>query len=860
MEPDRWQRIKEVFSTALAVPSAMREAWLVQTLPDDPVLANEVRELVAVFQEGGEIFQVRTLVTVPDLPQDLETAVAGLRIGPYRILSELGRGGMGAVYLAVRADQAYEQRVAIKLVKRGMDTDDIVRRFVHERKILAALVHPNIARLIDGGSTTDGRPFFVMEYIEGRPITVFAQNKKLGVEDRLRLFVKVCAAVQFAHQNLIVHRDIKPGNLLVDRDGEPKLLDFGIAKLLAPPAFGKLSELTQAHRQPMTPDYASPEQLAGEPVTTATDIYGLGILLYELLVGQNPAGVAKLLGPGRAARLPSQAVRGLEGDRRTYRRLQGDLDTIVGKALEPEPQRRYATAAALAEDVERHLEQRPVKARPPTLGYRLGRILVRQKLASALVLAVAISAGVVGYQNYELKSARDRAEAQRLQADEQRRKAQAFSGFLKGLFRSADPEYNRGEDVKVIQTVDEGAKQLLNPGERSPRWAPLPGGGREIDPVTRASLLNEIAEVYANLGSYKKSENLLHSARALRAGQTSRDAKLDEAASLTLLGHLALNQGDFSRCLPYYRQAIAIKQEQLGSADPSLAEDLNGLGYALTENGDLIHAAVSLRRAEFLSRKAGLLGSKEHAVSLNNLAILAEREQRVKEAQEGYQAALNIDRTLLGADHPETLGVERNLGSVLLRQREYGKAAALYQEVLRAQERVLGINHRDLILTLSSLGAAQNGQNLYPEAAKSLRRALALHQSLGLSPDIEEAYALNIYAGVLRAQGDWAAAEANYERSRQIYLLLEGDNRASIASVLRGLSQVKLQRGDLPAAETLARQSLDLLRQAAGSNSEVAISLRKLSEIERKAGRVPEANEHERQALELDHPPSRSRQ
>ncbi|HEV7503696.1 MAG TPA: serine/threonine-protein kinase [Thermoanaerobaculia bacterium] len=857
MEPERWRRIKEVFSTALAVPPAMREAWLAETLPADPLLADEVRELVAVFEEGGAVFEVKTLATVPDVPGELATAVAGLRIGPYRILSELGRGGMGAVYLAVRADQAYEQRVAIKLVKRGMDTDDIVRRFVHERKILAALVHPNIARLIDGGSTIDGRPFFVMEYIEGRPITVFAQDKKLSVEDRLRLFVKVCSAVQFAHQNLIVHRDIKPGNLLVDRDGEPKLLDFGIAKLIAPPAFGNLSELTHAHRQPMTPDYASPEQLAGEPVTTATDIYGLGILLYELLVGQNPVGVAKLLGPGRAERLPSQAVRGLDGDRRRSRRLQGDLDTIVGKALEPEPQRRYATAAALAEDIERHLEQRPVKARPPTFGYRLGRTLVRQKLASALVLSVAIFAGIAGYEWNARAHEAARAEAQRLQAEEQRRKAQAFSGFLKGLFRSADPEHNRGEDIKIRQILDEGAKQLLNPGEHSPLWAPMPAGEVPLDPSTRASLLNDIAEIYADLGSYKEAENLLNNARAMRAGRTGRDDKLGEAASLTLLGHLALNQGDFSKCLPYYRQAIAIKEEQLGPADPALAEDLNGLGNALTENGDLKGAAESLSRAKFLSHRAGNSGLKELAVSLNNLAILSERQQRFGEAQEGYQAALNIDRTLLGADHPETLGLERNLGSILLRQKEYARAGDLYQEVLRAQERVLGTNHRDLILTLSSLGAAQNGQNRYPAAADSLRRALALHQSLGLPSDVEEAYALNIYAGVLRAQGDLAAAEAHYERSRQLYLQLEGDNRTSVASVLRGLSQVKLQRGDLPAAETLARQSLDLLHQAAGSNSEVAISLRKLSEIERKAGRVPEASEHERQALELEHPPSR---
>ncbi|MFY9820922.1 MAG: serine/threonine-protein kinase [Thermoanaerobaculia bacterium] len=558
MEPERWRRFKEVFSTVLAVPPAMREAWLAETLPADPVLADEVRELVAVFEKGGEIFEIQTPATAPDLPPELPTAAAGLRIGPYRILSELGRGGMGAVYLAVRDDQAYEQRVAVKLVKRGMDTDDIVRRFVHERKILAALVHPNIAHLLDGGSTSDGRPYFVMEYVAGRPITVFAQTKKLGVEARLRLFVKVCSAVQFAHQNLIVHRDIKPSNLLVDRDGEPKLLDFGIAKLLAPPAFGKLSELTHAHRQPLTPDYASPEQLAGEPVTTAADIYGLGILLYELLVGQNPTAAAKLLGPGRAGRLPSQAVRGLDGDRRRSRRLKGDLDTIVGKALEHEPQRRYATAAALAEDVERHLEHRPVKARPPTVVYRLGRMMRRQKLASALVLAVALLAAVTSVLAIEYRRqigiaerGRDQAQEQRLRAETERRRTKELFLFLKGMIRTSDPGQNRGEEVTVSQMLAVAANQLRNPKQSSPRWAPMPAGGYAVDPVTRASLLHEIADVYYKRGSYKEAEDLLNDALALRAGRTDRDSRLGEAADRTLLGNLAVNQEELFRARPF---------------------------------------------------------------------------------------------------------------------------------------------------------------------------------------------------------------------------------------------------------------------------------------------------------------------
>jgi tetratricopeptide (TPR) repeat protein/predicted Ser/Thr protein kinase len=859
MEPEHWHRIKEVFSTALAVPPAMREAWLAQTLPDDPLLAKEVRELVAVFEEGGELFQVRTLVTVPDLPQELETALVGLRIGPYRILSELGRGGMGAVYLAVRDDQAYEQRVAIKLVKRGMDTDDIVRRFVHERKILAALIHPNIARLVDGGSTTDGRPFFVMEYVSGRPITTFARDKKLSVEEKLRLFVKVCSAVQFAHQNLIVHRDIKPGNLLVDRDGEPKLLDFGIAKLLAPPAFGKLTELTQAHRQPMTPEYASPEQLAGEPVTTATDVYGLGILLYELLVGQNPVAVGRVLGPGRAGRLPSQAVRGLDGDRRMSRRLQGDLDTIVGMALEPEPQRRYATAAALAEDVERHLEHRPVKAHPPTVLYRLGRTVRRQKLASALVLAVVILAGITSFFAYDrsrkadlYERERDQAQEQRFRAENERRHNKELFLFLKGMIRSADPSQSRGEAVTISQMLAVAANQLRNPKQDSPRWAPMPAGGYAVNPVTRASLLHEVADVYYHQGSYKEAEDLLDDALALRAGRTDRESRLGEAADRTLLGNLAGDQGKSFRAKSYFQQAIAIRQELLGPADPSLAEDLDGLGLAVMESGDLEQAGEFLRKAESISQKAGARGKQELAVSLNNQAELAGRQKRFKEQETLFQKALDIELRLLGADAPETLDTERNFGSTLLRQKQYARAEALYQEVLRSQERVLGPKHPNLVLTLSTLAVAQKGQTHYAAAASSVRRALTLHRSLGLPSDVDEAYALRINADLLLEQEDLAAAEENYQRSRQIYLNQEGDNRAGVARALRGLAEVKQKRKDPRGAEDLARQSLDLLHQAEGSDGEMVGTLRVLAQIERQAGRLAEASEHEKQAQKLE--------
>jgi eukaryotic-like serine/threonine-protein kinase len=800
MEPERWRRIKEVFTTALEIPPALRQAWLNEALPGDPSLAEEVRSLVAAYEGGGEVFEQGALAAAPELRQELQTAVEGLRIGPYRILSELGRGGMGAVYLAVRDDAAYEQRVAIKLVKRGMDTDEIVRRFVHERKILAGLAHPNIARLLDGGTTADGRPYFVMEYVEGRRITVFAREKKLGVEEKLRLFVKVCSAVQFAHQNLIVHRDLKPGNLLVDRDGEPKLLDFGIAKLLAPPSLGGLSELTRAHQRPMTPEYASPEQIAGGVVTTATDVYGLGILLYELLVGHNPAAVERQLGAGWAERPASQSLRAL-GDLRTARRLQGDLDTIIGKALDREPQRRYATATALAEDVERHLDRRPVKARRPTVGYRLGRTLVRHKLASAFVLSVAMFAGVAGYQAYAIGRERDRAEEQRFQTEEQRfraeqerRRTKVVLGLMKGLFRSADPQQNRGRRITVSEILEAGASQLLHPEEHPPRWAPVSARGLAFDPGTRADLLNEIADIEANRGFYAISEKLLAKALELREGLTGRDNELGKAASHTLLGHLAFNQGRFVESRPYYLKAIAIKQKLLGHRGPSLAEDLNGLGSGWNQTGEPETGAEYLREAEVLGRQAGHRGLRQLAVSLNNLASSDEKQQRFAEARQRYQDALDIGLTEFGADDPETLITEVNFGSFLLEQKDYARAESLYQDILQTQERVLGTDHRDLILTLGKLAEAQLNRSHYAQAADSLRRALALRRRLGLTPNVDEATDLINYAESLRLQGDLRGAEESYQKSYQLYLRLAGDHRSDIAIVRERLSHLKPPR------------------------------------------------------------------
>ncbi|HSS48989.1 MAG TPA: protein kinase [Thermoanaerobaculia bacterium] len=481
---------EEELSAGLALPPESRGELSV-TLPDDPSLAREVEKLLAA---------------APKAKRPRDAAAEGIRVGPYRVLSKLGHGGMGAVYLAARDAPGFTQKVALKLIKRGMDTDEIVRRFVAERQILASLAHPNIARLFDGGSTPDGRPYFVMEYVEGQPITAFAGDHKLSIEARLRLVLRLCRAVQHAHQSLVVHRDLKPANILVDAEGEPKLLDFGIAKLLDPSSFGGMTALTGLAPGPMTPDYASPEQHAGGPITTATDVYGLGLLLYELLVGQNPRAVERRLGEGWAERPPSQALVALSGAkdaeaRRLARRVSGDLDTIIGKALEREPERRYGTAAALAEDIERHLAQKPVAARRPTLAYRLSRALARHKLAAALML-VAYGFAVCSWVVLVLCLAfawlheRDQFETQR-QID------RTLNDLQPGTIVRADHVQSHKETLLSVYPRAVGSlvwelQELNSPSETSAAW------------------LEAIGNIYRKLGQFEQAQKAFNRAHRLR--------------------------------------------------------------------------------------------------------------------------------------------------------------------------------------------------------------------------------------------------------------------------------------------------------------------------------------------------------
>src|SRR5437868_2177946 len=434
---DRDEQVNKIVEAALTLAPSARAAYLDDACTDE-LLRRDVETTIAMRDVSGQFKGTTNAEGPTAILQDADTI--GLSadeqqklfddttIGPYRILRRIGQGGMGAVYLAQRDDAEFKQQVAIKLVKRGMDTEFVLRRFRNERQILAALNHPNIARLLDGGTTSDGRPYFVMEYIEGKPITEYADEQRLSTAERLQLFQEVCAAIHYAHQNLVIHRDIKPSNILVTVDGTPKLLDFGIAKLLNPELAAQTIEATAVAIRLMTPEYASPEQVKGEAITTASDVYSLGVLLYELLTGHRPYRISSRAPHGvprvvyeEESQKPSTAERRVEtyaladgtasftltpktvsptrdgNPEKLRRRLVGDLDNIVLMAMRKEPARRYASVNQFANDIRRHLEGRPVIARKDTVTYRTAKFIKRHKASglAALLILISLVAGAV---------------------------------------------------------------------------------------------------------------------------------------------------------------------------------------------------------------------------------------------------------------------------------------------------------------------------------------------------------------------------------------------------------------------------------------------------------------------------------
>jgi serine/threonine protein kinase/Flp pilus assembly protein TadD len=812
VKSDRWRIVSPHLDRVLDLPSEERPRYLADLADlarEDPALAADLELLL------DEERALREENYLEHDAQDLlaESHLVGQVFGAYALVEPLGAGGMGSVWLARRNDGRFEGTAAVKLLSAALLGIEGVARFRREGTILARLKHPHIAQLIDAGVSAAGQPYLVLEYVEGEPIDRWCDNRTLDVASRLRLFLDVLAAVAYAHSQLVVHRDLKPSNVMVSKDGRVKLLDFGIAKLLEGDDGGPTA-VTRAAGSAFTPAFAAPEQILGERVTTATDVYALGALLYLLLTGRHPAGnpgtppaalVRAILetDPGR----PSDAVHGprtapseahllaaaqrVRTPERLRRELRGDLDTIVAKALKKRPEERYWSVGALAEDLRRYLAAEPIHARPDSLAYRARKFARRhaRSLAAATAAVLALVA-VVAFYGTRLAHERDRArhEAQ---------KAAQVSEFLTDLLTNADP--------------------FEAAGPREP---------------TVSSLLD--------LGTTRVRKDL--------AAQPELQREM-----LTLLGRIYERRGAYERALPLLTEAVALGRRTLGPG-PSreLAESLHDLGVAQGQKAHWDAARATLEEA--LAMRRQLLGAvhADVAVSESELGRVLFDQGHLDEAEAHLRAALAIRRQALGpADHETGVSMS-DLGLLLRDKGDRAGAEALFREALEVTRKSRGPRHPDVASALNNLALTVNARGDYRAAEAMYREAVAIGQASLGKDHPENAQCLTNLAGVLRAEGKLAEAEARAEEALAISRPALGRDHPAVSRQEVSLARIYLDEGRLAAAQALLLHALAVQQRSyAASDWRLGITESLLGVVYTKLTRFAEAEPHLLRASEL---------
>jgi len=869
MDSDRWRKITEVFDAAVERPPEERARILDEAFSaraeEAAALRGEVDALLRAYDDDPEFLEpagsagslvgaaadAAAAAASASAARSLEGAadpLIGATIGRYRIVRLIGDGGMGAVYLAERAVEGaddFHHAAAIKVVRRGLDTEHIVARFRGERQILASLSHPNIARLLDGGVAPDGRPYFVMEYIDGEPIGAYCDARGLGLRDRLDLFMSVCAVVHHAHQNLVVHRDLKPSNILVTRDGTVKLLDFGLAKILDPAAAeaGAPPTVTRPEARALTPEYASPEHALGEPVTTATDVYSLGVILFELLTGarpfrfatRTPEEIARVVMRERPARPSAVAGAATAASAARARELRGDLDTIVLKAMAPERERRYASAEALAEDLRRYLRGLPVAAQPDRMAYRARRFVRRNALGVAIasafaVLLVAFSATTL-VQSRRIRAEQREAESARAHAEAQRAASEQTTQLLVDLFQHSNPTVVPGGDTTTVAT-------LIGIGEAKV-------DSLSAQPELQARLWRVFAGIHSERGRYDRARSLLDRALGVERDERERAKMLHEVANIA---HKTQGGGTGE---PLLRESLARLTATFGANDIAVAQakvDLAGATRDKTERVRLLDEALATMRA------APAVDDATFASAHNQLAITYLAQGEPAEARTHFAEALGILRRSLAADHPHVTTVRINiaavdnqlanfveaeeaaralmpdarrvtgsrstsvasileiLGTALANQGRHAEAEAAFRESREIFGEAFGREHWRFANATRNIGRTLAFQGRYEEARPLLEEALATQERAGAAASTIASYRVALAACVARL----GRRDEALEMLRSALAAVESDSlpasRVALASAHYWIGWLQLEAGEAAAAESSLRAAVAVRR------------------------------------------------
>lgn len=816
MKGERWEHIKKIVDKALTLSGHEREVYLYRACRKNPEICTEIEELLLAIEKSEEeqfmepIRQYHKELIAEVYNEAKKSASGkdfiGMSIGPYRVTEKVGSGGMGIVFKGERVDGEFHHQVAIKLIKKGFDTDKNIHRFKIEREILASLRHPNIAQLHDGGVTKDGLPYLIMEYIEGAPIDLYCNKHKLSIDQRLNLFKKICSVVQYAHNKLIVHRDLKTQNIYVTSEGNVKILDFGIAKLLDPKLAEETLIKTLPGQKPWTPQYAAPEQIKATEITTKTDIYALGVLLHKLLTDTYPLDlegksiaeieeIIKEIPPTLASKSlannPSKeecATNRKATVAELSKKLQGDLEALVLKATRKESEYRYSSVSQLLEDVNRYQSGMPLIARKGTWKYRASKFIRRHRtglVATVLFLLAAIC--LTGFYTWRISQERDRAEVQA-------QKAEQVTEFMMGLFESNEPGKVLGDTITARQLLDRGVDRAEKLNSQ---------------PEVKAEMMQVIGQVYQYLGQFDKAESLLEKSLVLRE-QILGPNHPDVADSQLSLAILRYTKGNYNT-EALFSSAVSTYRRQLPSNHPLIAYALTNQAIALRAKGDYAAAESLFREVLTNYSNTNEETSSTVSIALTYLGKLLIRKENYKEADSLLRKALTIRREISGNQHPVVANILDAKGELLLAQGEHNAAEQTFREALAIRRYLFEEHHPDIAAGQFNLGVVMQKKGAHAEAESLLQNALSVYRKSFDEEDTEVAEILRHLAKNRILQGDTLSAEHLYDEALMIF---RNDSQRmshpNFSFLLLDIADMQIAEGDLSRAVLLLREAYDI--------------------------------------------------
>ncbi|MGB6690666.1 MAG: serine/threonine-protein kinase [Terracidiphilus sp.] len=836
MEAERWQRVEAIFHGALARDRAGWEEFVRQESGGDVLLQQEVLSLLAESDEEDFLEDAAMQVAAKSLADssksDPGNGIGGSHpafIGRYRIVRLLGEGGMGTVYEAEQEDP--RRIVALKVIRPGLATAERLRRFRHESQALGRLQHPGIAQIYEASTADTGfgpQPYFAMELVRGESLDKYVESHPLKTREKLALMAKICEAVHHAHQRGLIHRDLKPGNILIDETGQPKILDFGVARLTE--ADAQLTTQTEVGQIVGTLAYMSPEQVRGEPngIDTRSDVYSLGVILYQILAGRLPYNVS-----GRQLHEAVQTIREsdpspLSSISRNYR---GDVETIVGKALEKDRARRYESPAALAADIENYLSDEPILARPPSASYQLMKFARRNR---ALVIGVAavfmvLVAGIAVSTTLAIRARRAEQAAimERDRASRERDRAARVTDFMTGMFKVSDPSEARGNSVTAREILDKASNEM--------------GAGLATDPDEQSQMMQVMASTYMNLGLYPRAHELAQRALDIRRKTYGPDDP-KTLESMTQVGDILEQEGHYDEAEKLDRQTLATERRILGNEDPQTLDTMKALAFVTGFEGHLDEAEkLDREQVEILTRKLGPENDKTLVARINLAGVLF-GEGRSADAEIEDRKLLETARRVWGPDHPRTLQLMGNLAMALRQDGNLTEAEKLFRETLAIQQRVQGPDHPDTLFTLQNLAEVLSAQGRLAESERSYRETLKIYLRT-VGPDHPDTLRQesNI-AGLMLKEGRISEAEKLERDTFATQMRVLGPENPDTLASQSGLVGILIAQHRYEEAEKMARQNYEVqLRTQGPQHPNTIFSLQQLGASLAYNHRYPEA-------------------